>query len=274
MDEKKRIEEIKEGLKKSVYQEAERIKIVAADSNASTARLSNILEGYMDRIDTMEAENMQQLEEELKVLKNQDVEVGSIEERDQLIKQYNDYIHNDLERTIAQTQEYSINFGNKTDDLKDILIRPMHNENINIEEATVTPKLDNKIDTDELFEIEATTDLSVLDDIVNLESDTLDIAGTTITSYVKVGEDEFKINQPEKVGKKTIEEKSTIEKENSKKVRKNINLKPDNKKYSKMDLDFDDGKKLATLDYLLIGILIIIIVAIIILVAKLNGAFA
>lgn len=272
MDEKKRIEEIKAGLKKNVYQEAERIKIVAADSNASTARLSNILEGYMDRIETIEADNMQQLEEELKVLKNQDVEVGSVEERDLLIKQYNDYIHNNLDRTIAMTQEYSINFGNKTDDLKDILIRPMNNDKINIQEAHITPSIaQNRVDTDDLFEIEATTDLSVLDDIVSLDADTLDIAGTSISTKLKVGVEEPTESENEVFTRAKVE--PTPEKK-EKKVRKSNNFKKEKPTDKKSDLEFEDGKGLAPLDYALIAILIVIVVVIILLVAKLNGAFA
>lgn len=237
MDEKKRIEEIKNGLKKSVYEEAAKISVEDPNVSGSTEKLSNILDGYVDRIDTIEAGNMEELEEELRILKKSNIEVGEDLPQDDLVKQYNDYIHNDLERTIAETVEYTYNLNNKTDDLSDILGRPIMDENTddldltNVVENDV--KLANDIDeSDQLFEIEATTDLGILDDIDELEGDTLDIAAS----------------------EEEVEKKS--------------------KKYSKSkNKQTKANKKLATLDYILIVVLIVVFAILITMVAKINGAF-
>lgn len=263
MDEKKRIEEIKEGLKKSVYQEAARIKVSEDNNLDSTEKLSNILEGYMERIDTIEADNMEELEEELRVLKSQNVEVGSVEERDSLVKEYNDYIHNDLERTIAETIEYTHNLNNHTDDLNDILIRPMADERysdgievnrIDSNEEEIIPSIYQEKEagkqssvTDELFEIEATTELGVMEDIVELEEDTMDIEEPA--DEIKSDDKELKI---------------TKEKEN---------------KFSKVSEDpykgdeFEDDKGLGAIDYALIAIAIVVFIVLVGLVIKINGVF-
>lgn len=237
MDEKKRIEEIKNGLKKSVYEEAAKISVEDPNVSGSTEKLSNILDGYVDRIDTIEADNMEELEEELRILKKSNIEVGEDLPQDDLVKQYNDYIHNDLERTIAETVEYTYNLNNKTDDLSDILGRPIMNESVddlNLTDAKENDvKLANDInDSDQLFEIEATTDLGILEDIVELEGDTLDIASST----------------------DDLDKKS--------------------KKYSKAQKkQAKSNKKLATLDYILIVVLIVVFAILIAMVAKINGAF-
>ncbi len=243
MDEKKRIEDIKKGLKKSVYEEAARIKVTHSDATESTEKLSNILDGYVDKIDTIEAANMEELEEELRVLKNENVEVGAIGERDLLVQQYNDYIHNDLDRTIAETVEYTYNFDNHTDDLNDILTRPMDDSNQPIEMQSLDTESVDGNDTDELFEIEATTDLGVLEDIVQLESDdTLSIEGAV--------EDEEE------------------DKEVKTKKRAQVITESDDE-----EDDFADEKGLAVLDYALIIILIVVFLIFFGLIAKINGAF-
>ncbi len=273
MNEKKRIEEIKEGLKKSVYEQAAKIQVEHTDENESTERLSNILEGYVDKIDTIEADNMEELEEELRVLKKENVEVGSVEQQDKLVQEYNDYIHNDLDRTIAETVEYTTNLNNHTDDLNDILIRPMANEKLEDLEMT-RPVEDVEIpeiapDTDELFEIEATTDLGVFEDIVELESDTLDIEGTEVAAEVEIETEENDDSEEEAKPKKTKKEK--VKKEKVKKEK----TKSSEPKVVKNDVesDFEDEKGLAAFDYALIVILIIIFVILIALVAKINGVF-
>ncbi len=296
MDEKKRIEDIKSGLKKGVYAEAARIKVEQSDDSESTERLSNILDGYVDKIDTIEADNMEELEEELRVLKQTNVEVGSMGERDLLVQQYNDYIHNDLDRTIAETVEYTYNLNNHTDDLNDILIRPMAGEKMDdfvvqepvAEQPTPVPEI--APDTGELFEIEATTDLGVFEDIVELESDTLDIEGTIVGSDVTIGEVEAE--QPAEKSKKEKTEKpkksKKTEKPKKEKTEKPKKVKKEKKankpveaekaveaeKPKKSDLeDFEDEKGLAAFDYALIVVLIIIFAILIGLVAKINGVF-
>ncbi len=265
MDEQKRIAEIKEGLKKSVYQEAARIQVEEIENQESTEKLSNILEGYMERIDTINADNMEELEEELRILKNQNVEVGSLEERDLLIKQYNDYIHNDLDRTIAETIEYTHNLNNHTDDLQDILTRPMAEEQIDDEyqikkaetesstEAHVDSEQRQEVsdDTDELFEIEATTDLGVLEDIVELEGDTLDIEETqSVETETKNDEKQMDLDEDSQAQEEVINEQVINE---------------------DSDDEFADEKKLAPLDYALIVVLIIIFAVLVGLVAKVQG---
>lgn len=272
MDEKKRIEEIKSGLKKSVYDEAARIKIEHADDSESTERLSNILEGYVEKIDTIDANNLEELEEELRILKQANIEVGTVEERDMLVKQYNDYIHNDLERTIAETAEYTSTLNNYTDDLNDILIRPMDDEkdelstfaagNDNI--PNVTPN------TDELFEIEATTELGILDDLVELESDTLDLSASTkinepITEFDLEPTEQKRASVPKR-GKEGVAKSKSDKPVESKKVTKS-------KKQKEKNDDFKAEKKLAAFDYVLIVILIVIVVVLIGLVARINGVF-
>lgn len=268
MDEKKRIEDIKSGLTKSVYEEAARIKVKHTDDTESTERLSNILEGYVDRINTIEADNMEELEEGLRVLKKTNVEVGDITQQDELVKQYNDYIHNDLDRTIAETVEYTYNLNNKTDDLNDILIRPMENEEGETlttikpsEEKVVEQPAPESVDTDELFEIEATTDLGVLEDIVELESDPLDIAGTEVGVETFV-EQERENNINEQPQKEKVKKGKNKKAKNTKKPKKNT-----------IEADFEDEKGLAAIDIVLIGILIIIFIILIALVAKVNGVF-
>ncbi len=273
MNEKKRIEEIKEGLKKSVYEQAAKIQVEHTDENESTERLSNILEGYVDKIDTIEADNMEELEEELRVLKKENVEVGSVEQQDKLVQEYNDYIHNDLDRTIAETVEYTTNLNNHTDDLNDILIRPMANEKMDELEMT-RPVTETEVpevapDTDELFEIEATTDLGVFEDIVELESDTLDIEGTEVSSEVEIG---HSVVEPSDEEKKTKTKKEKTKKEKAKKEPK-VKTEKIAKQKSNIDSDFEDEKGLAAFDYALIVILIIIFVVLIALVAKINGVF-
>lgn len=264
MDEKKRIEEIKSGLKKSVYDQAAKIKVEHTDNNDSTEKLSNILEGYVDKIDTIEAENMEELEEGLRVLKEENVEVGSMGERDLLVKQYNEYIHNDLDRTIAETVEYTYNLNNQTDDLNDILIRPMTNDDgevLTIKQPVKSPVVEEVTpDTDELFEIEATTDLGVFEDIVELESDTLDIEGTATIADVEIGDE---VVQQKKSGKEQKEKKQ----KESKKETDKVEDKPT------IEDDFKDDKGLALFDYALIFILIVIFAILIALVAKINGVF-
>lgn len=281
MDEKKRIEEIKSGLKKSVYEEAARIKVQHSDDTESTERLSNILDGYVDKIDTIEADNLEELEEELRVLKESNVEVGEMQEKDDLVQQYNDYIHNDLDRTIAETVEYTYNLNNKTDDLNDILIRPMEGEVIEemiVERPEISTEPEPAIadDTEELFEIEATTDLGVLEDIVELEEDTLDIEGTVVSSDVEIGEeatiakDETKKEPKSKKEKKTKEKKKPKEPKASKHKETASDIKvPKNS----IEEDFQDEKGLAAFDYALIGILVVIFIILIALVAKINGVF-
>lgn len=269
MDEKKRIEEIKSGLKKSVYEEAARIKIDQLSDTDSTEKLSNILEGYVDKIDTIEADNMEELEEELRVLKETNVEVGETSEQDNLVQQYNDYIHNDLDRTIAETVEYTYNLNNKTDDLNDILIRPMAGEEGNdmvVEKVKKVSSVEDEVapDTDELFEIEATTDLGVFEDIVELEEDTLDIAGTVVESDVEIGADEIKVDKPK--------EKSKPEKNKKPKKTKATKPKKEQKKNT-IEADFEDEKGLAAFDYALIIVLVIIFAILIGLIAKINGVF-
>ncbi len=282
MDEKKRIEDIKNGLKKSVYEEASRIQVEHSDDTDSTEKLSNILEGYVDKIDTIEAENMEELEEELRVLKKENVEVGSMGERDVLVQQYNDYIHNDLDRTIAETVEYTYNLDNHTDDLNDILIRPMAGEKIGDDISVVEPEQtveqvpEISPDTDELFEIEATTDLGVFEDIVELEADTLDIEGTTVGSDIEIGEVENQ-EKPKKE-KKAKEKKEKPKKEKKAKEKKEKEPKPEQEvkkdvKANTVDADFEDDKGLAAFDYALIVILIVIFGILIGLVAKINGVF-
>lgn len=282
MDEKKRIEDIKSGLKKSVYEQAAKIKVDNLDKEESTERLSNILDGYVERIDTIEADNLGELEEELRVLKQENVEVGSMGEKDLLVKQYNDYIHNDLDRTIAETVEYTYNLNNKTDDLNDILIRPMEGEDLELkvnsvqrEDAPTLPE--PQPDTDELFEIEATTDLGVYEDIVELEEDTLDIEGPEEDS--KLDEDVV-IEQVADAAVVTEAKSEADNKPNSKdkksKKDKKKKSKDKQKKVAEIgigDEDLDDDKGLAAFDYILIIILIVIFLVLIGLVAKINGVF-
>ncbi len=285
MDEKKRIEDIKSGLKKSVYSEAARIKVAHSDESDSTERLSNILDGYVEKIDTIEADNMEELEEELRVLKQTNVEVGSMGERDLLVQQYNDYIHNDLDRTIAETVEYTYNLNNHTDDLNDILIRPMAGESMEDFVVQQTTEVADEVpeitpDTGELFEIEATTDLGVFEDIVELESDTLDIEGTVVGSDVTIGEVENetakpkkeKTEKPKKPKKEKVEKPKKAKKE--KKAEKPVDAEVEKPQAKKSDLnDFEDEKGLAAFDYALIVVLIIIFAILIGLVAKINGVF-
>ncbi|WOO87507.1 hypothetical protein RZE82_00780 [Mollicutes bacterium LVI A0039] len=263
MDEKKRIEEIKNGLKKSVYAEAARIKVEYANDEESTGKLSNILDGYVDKIDTIDANNLEELEEELRVLKQANVEVGSVGERDLLVKQYNDYIHNDLDRTIAETVEYTYNLNNHTDDLDDILIRPMENEleELNIKSVrSDVPEI--APDTDELFEIEATTDLGVFEDIVELEEDTLDMSvsstETVATPEASVPQKEVEVKETTETPKQTKKAKKQSKKQSKKSV---------------IDEDFKDEKGLTAFDYILVVVLIVIFAVLIGLVAKINGVF-
>ncbi len=288
MDEKKRIEEIKSGLKKSVYEEAARIDVDQLSDTDSTEKLSNILEGYVDKIDTIEADNMEELEEELRVLKETNVEVGETEEQDNLVQQYNDYIHNDLDRTIAETVEYTYNLNNKTDDLNDILIRPMEGEDVSdiiVEKPSASAVVEEEVapDTDELFEIEATTDLGVFEDIVELEEDTLDIAGTVVGSDVEIGTDKAVAEEKPKKEKKAKKEKEPKPKKEKKakkekepkpkKEKTEKPVKPEVKKENTIDSDFEDEKGLAAFDYALIVVLVIIFAILIGLVAKINGVF-
>lgn len=288
MDEKKRIEDIKSGLKKNVYEQAAKIKVDNLDKEESTERLSNILDGYVERIDTIEADNLGELEEELRVLKQENVEVGSMGEKDLLVKQYNDYIHNDLDRTIAETVEYTYNLNNKTDDLNDILIRPMEGEDLELkvnsvkrEEPPVLPE--PQPDTDELFEIEATTDLGVYEDIVELEEDTLDIEGPEEEKLDLEDEQALTTNDDSETAA-VVEGKESVDKEDTSKEKKTEDKKAKKKKAKKTkkdksqeigigDEDLGDDKGLAAFDYVLIIILIAIFLVLIGLVAKINGVF-
>lgn len=277
MDEQKRIEEIKSGLKKSVYEEAARIQVKHSDDTESTEKLSNILEGYVDKIDTIEAENLEELEEELRVLKETNVEVGEMQAKDDLVQQYNDYIHNDLDRTIAETVEYTYNLNNKTDDLNDILIRPMEGEVVDdiVVEAPSPLEPEPTPDTEELFEIEATTDLGVLEDIVELEADTLDIEGTVVASDVEIGKEEAKaedkpvkkVKEPKEKNVKEPKEKK-VKEPKEKKVKESKTVEKNS-----VEDDFQDEKGLAAFDYALIAILVVIFLILIVLVAKINGVF-
>ncbi len=290
MDEQKRIEEIKAGLKKSVYQEAERIKVEQNEMLESTAKLSNILEGYMDKIDTMDAQNLEELEEELRILKAQNVEVGSETEKDLLVKQYNDYIHNDLDRTIAETIEYTHNLDNHTDDLNEILIRPMDGVEVElmapVEEQASEPEQQDianvfdeteVVNTDELFEIEATTDLGVLEDIVELEEDTLDIEGTTVASEIDgsdISQDEvIDLESDEEIDVAPEPKKEKRQKEKKPKKEKPVKEKKEKPAKVTSNDEFDDEKGLTGLDYALIFILISVFAVLIGLVAKINGVF-
>ncbi len=234
MNEKMRIEEIKNGLKKSVYDQAAKVNVEYAESDETTEKLSNILEGYVEKIDTIDAQSMEELGEELRVLKETNIEVGNSEKSDNLVQQYNDYIHNDLDRTIAETIEYTHNLNNKTDDLNDILFKSISRDN-NIEiDMTAESKSETGNTTDDsLFEIEATTELGILDEIAELEEDTLEIEGKEI-------------------------EKET---------------KKDDKNDVEIGKEFKDVKKMTIVDYVLILILIAIFVTLVYLIAKINGVF-
>ncbi len=260
MDERTRIEEIKNSLKKNVYEQAAKIQVEQTDDSNSTEKLSNILEGYVDRINTMEADNMEEFEEELKVLKKSNVEVGDLNVTDDLVKQYNDYIHNDLDRTIEETIEYTHNINNKTEDLNEILIRSIEREDDIVVSQEIKEKVidsqDEEAQTDEFIEIEATTDLGIFDDIVKLENDTLDI--------------EQKIETDDDVYVKEEKKSKTTKRNKQSKEVKEKKVKEPKQKKSKND-DFEDEKGLSAFDYVLIIILVVIFLILISLVAKING---
>ncbi len=102
MGEQERIVAIKEGLKKNIYKEIENLEIERTTQIESTAHLANILDGYIEKIDTMDVRNVSELEQGLKKLKETEVEV-KVEHETEILQQYNDYIHKAVEVEISKT---------------------------------------------------------------------------------------------------------------------------------------------------------------------------
>ncbi|MFV0246817.1 MAG: hypothetical protein ACK5HS_02665 [Mycoplasmatales bacterium] len=175
MNEKDRIESIKDGLKKNVYEKAQNIELSRDLDEESTGSLANILEGYIEKIDTIDVNTMEEFTEELKTIKETEVEVELVENSDEFVKEYNNHIHSSLEKEVTKTLDNvmpmnssvsgSVNFDSQplpknTEDIspkvetKEIKIKKEETKEEKVLQTTVestNPKIEDTIDDLEIY---------------------------------------------------------------------------------------------------------------------------
>ncbi|MGL4589586.1 MAG: hypothetical protein ACRCUP_05060 [Mycoplasmatales bacterium] len=129
MDENKRVELIKEGLKKDIYEKVKTLKLNDT-SDESTAKLANILDGYIGKIDAIDAQSVDAFEDELRLIITEDVEVEIVDNEDQLLKKYNDHIHSSDENIVTSSLNID-NFEFNEEEFAEEIIEEISEDNSN-----------------------------------------------------------------------------------------------------------------------------------------------